>query len=82
MGHPMYGPLCDMMRRTRLQFKYLLEQCQQRKYLSSSALWCNCVSGINSYFFSEIYSKIILYAIKCNLNNKCIALIWTISSFL
>ena len=28
MGKPRHGPACDLMRRSRLHFKYSLRQCQ------------------------------------------------------
>ena len=28
MGKPKHGPICEVMRKTRLHFKYLLKQCQ------------------------------------------------------
>ena len=31
MGKPKQGPICQLMRRSRLHFKYLLKQCQQRE---------------------------------------------------
>ena len=31
MGKPKHGPICELMRKTRLHFKYLLKQCQQRE---------------------------------------------------
>ena len=31
MGKPKQGPICQLMRRSMLYFKYLLKQCQQRK---------------------------------------------------
>ncbi len=31
MGKPKHGPVCELMRKTRLHFKYMLKQCQQRE---------------------------------------------------
>ena len=31
MGKHKHGPVCELMRKTRLYFKYLLKQCQQRE---------------------------------------------------
>ena len=31
VGKPRQGPICQLMRRSRLHFKYLLKQCQQRE---------------------------------------------------
>ena len=30
-GKPKHGPICELMRKTRLHFTYLLKQCQQRE---------------------------------------------------
>ena len=36
MGKPKHGPVCEIMRKTRLHFEYLLKQCQQREYMADT----------------------------------------------
>ena len=54
MGKPKHGPVCELMRKTRLHFKYLLKQCQQREDMARADAMAKSKLKMQSVFGKRI----------------------------
>ena len=57
MGKPKHGPVCELMRRTRLHFKYLLKQCQQREDVARADAMAKSMQAKHAVSFWKNVSK-------------------------
>ena len=58
MGKPKHGPVCELMRKTRLHFKYLLKQCQQHEDMARADAMAKSMQAKDAVsFFGKTYLK-------------------------
>ena len=57
MGKPKHGPFCELMRKTRLHFKYLLKQCQQREDMARADAMAKSMQAKDAVSFWKNVSK-------------------------
>ena len=57
MGKPRHGPVCELMRKTRLHFKHLLKQCQQREDMARADAMAKSMQAKDADSFWENVSK-------------------------
>ena len=82
MGKPKHGPVCELMRKTRLYFKYLLKQCQQREDMARADAMVKSMQAKDAVSFwknvSKTYKKGIPNATNVNGANDSTAIsaIW------
>ena len=57
MGKPKHGLVCELMRKTRLHFKYLLRQCQQREDMARADAMVNQCKLKMPSVFGKTYPK-------------------------
>ena len=57
MGKPKHGPVCGLMRKTRLHFKHLLKQCQQREDMARAYAMAKAMQAKDAVSFWKNVSK-------------------------
>ena len=57
MGKHKHGPYCELMRKTRLHFKYLLKQCQQREDMARADAMAKSMQAKDAVSFWKNVSK-------------------------
>ena len=57
MGKPKQGPVCELMQKTRLPFKHLLKQCQQREEMARADAMAKSMQAKDAISFWKNVSK-------------------------
>ena len=57
IGKPKHGPVCELMRKTRLHFKYMLKQCQQRENMARADAMAKSMQAKDADSFWKNVSK-------------------------
>ena len=57
MGKPKHGPVCELMRKTRLHFKYMLKQCQQHEDMARADAMAKSMQAKDADSFLKKVSK-------------------------
>ena len=57
MGKPRHGHACDMMNRSRLNFKYALRQCQANEEVVRADAMARAISGKDTVSFWKSVNK-------------------------
>ena len=57
MGKPKHGPVCELMWKTRLHFKYMLKQCQQREDMARADAMAKSMQAKDADSFWKNVSK-------------------------
>ena len=57
MGKPKHGAVCELMRKTRLHFKYMLKQCQQREDMARADAMAKSMQAKDADSFWKNVSK-------------------------
>ena len=78
VGKPKHGPVCELMRKTRLHFKYTLKQCQQREDMARADAMVKSMQAKDADSFwknvSKTYKKGISNATNVNGANDPMAI--------